>query len=88
MRSGLRTWHYVPAGLICHLFWPGFAWRVNLRHRAPPVNPAPPLWQSRLAQLVQAGLYVLMIGLPPGRVDCYSAPRGQPGPFSGCNYPR
>jgi superoxide oxidase len=31
---------------------------------APPITPAPPAWQTRLAHLVHAALYLLMIGLP------------------------
>ncbi|EJL86590.1 cytochrome B561 [Polaromonas sp. CF318] len=84
MRSGLRTWHYMLGLSVFVLAWLRLA--VNLCHRAPPVAPAPPLWQSRLARLVHAGLYVLMIGLPLAGWLVLSA-RGQPIPFFGLQLP-
>lgn len=84
MRNGLKTWHYMLGLSVLVLAW--FRLAVNLRHRAPPINPAPPLWQHRLAWLVQAGLYVLMIGLPLAGWLILSA-RGQPVPFFGLQLP-
>lgn len=84
MRNGLRTWHYMLGLSVFVLAWLRLA--VNLLHRAPPVTPAPPLWQHRLAWLVQAGLYVLMIGLPLAGWLVLSA-RGQPIPFFGLQLP-
>jgi cytochrome b561 len=84
MRSGLRTWHYMLGLSVFVLAWLRLA--VNLWHRAPPVDPPPPLWQSRLARLVQAGLYVLMIGLPLAGWLILSA-RSQSIPFFGLQLP-
>ncbi|AYQ29499.1 MULTISPECIES: cytochrome b [unclassified Polaromonas] len=84
MRSGLRTWHYMLGLSVFALAWLRLA--VNLCDRAPPVDPAPPLWQSRLARLVQAGLYLLMIVMPVAGWLLLSA-RGQPFPFFGLQLP-
>lgn len=84
LRSGLRTWHYMLGLSIFALAWLRLA--VNLWSSAPPVDPAPPLWQSRLARLVQAGLYLLMIGMPLGGWLLLSA-RDQAVPFFGLQLP-
>ncbi|WP_411883398.1 cytochrome b [Polaromonas sp. YR568] len=84
MRNGLRTWHYMLGLSVFVLAWLRLA--VNLLHRAPPIDPVPPLWQSRLSRLVQAGLYLLMIGMPLAGWQILSA-RGQPIPFFGLQLP-
>ncbi|MEO7885334.1 MAG: cytochrome b [Polaromonas sp.] len=84
MRNGLKTWHYMLGLSVFVLAWLRLA--VNLLHRAPPIAPVPPLWQSRLSRLVQAGLYLLMIGLPLAGWLILSA-RGQPIPFFGLQLP-
>lgn len=83
-RSGLRNWHYMLGLSVFVLAWLRLA--VNLRNRVTPVNPAPPLWQGRLARLVQAGLYLLMIGMPLAGWLILSA-RGQAIPFFGLQLP-
>jgi cytochrome b561 len=84
MRSGLRTWHYMLGLSVFALAWLRLA--VNLCYRAPTVEPSPPVWQSRLAQLVQVGLYLLMIVMPVAGWLLLSA-RGQPIPFFGLQLP-
>jgi cytochrome b561 len=84
MRNGLKTWHYMLGLSVFVLAWLRLA--VNLLNRAPAVDPAPPLWQSRLARLVQAGLYLLMIVMPLAGWLILSA-RGQPIPFFGLQLP-
>ncbi|MEO7107180.1 MAG: cytochrome b [Rhodoferax sp.] len=62
LRVGLKNWHFM-LGLTVLLL---VALRVVLRltSETPPIVPPPPRWQVVLARLVQAGLYVLMIGMP------------------------
>jgi len=84
LRSGLRAWHYMLGLSVFALAWLRLA--VNLWSDAPPVEPPPPLWQGRLASLVQAGLYLLMIGIPLGGWLLLSA-RDQPIPFFGLQLP-
>jgi len=84
MRDALRTWHYMLGLSVFALAWLRLA--VNLSHRTPPVDPAPPIWQNRLSRLVHAGLYVLMIGMPLAGWLILSA-RAQPIPFFGLQLP-
>lgn len=84
IRSELRTWHYMLGLSVFVLAWLRLV--INLWTRSPPVAPAPPLWQSQLARLVQAGLYLLMIGMPLAGWLVLSA-RGQPIPFFGLQLP-
>ena len=52
----------------------------------PPIMPAPPLWQARLAKAVHAALYCLMISLPLSGWLMLSA-AGKPIPFFGWELP-
>ncbi|MES2399920.1 MAG: cytochrome b [Pseudomonadota bacterium] len=84
MRASLRNWHYMLGLSVFVLVWLRVA--VNLFTRAPPISPAPPVWQTRLAWLVKAGLYFLMIFMPLAGWLILSA-RGQPIPFFGLQLP-
>jgi len=84
LRNGLRAWHYMLGLSVFALAW--LRLTVNLWSSVPPVDPAPPLWQGRLARLVQAGLYLLMIGMPLGGWLLLSA-RDQAIPFFGLELP-
>lgn len=84
LRDSLRTWHYMLGLSVFVLAWLRLA--VNVWNRVAPAAPPPPLWQGRLARLVQAGLYVLMIGMPLAGWLILSA-RGQPIPFFGLQLP-
>ena len=84
MRSTLKTWHYMLGLSVFLLVW--FRLAVNFFIRAPAISPQPPVWQGRLAWLVQAGLYVLMMGMPLAGWLILSA-RGQPVPFFGLQLP-
>jgi cytochrome b561 len=84
MRSKLKTWHYMLGLSVFVLVWLRLA--VNFFTQAPPISPAPPVWQTQLAWLVQAGLYVLMMAMPLAGWLILSA-RGQPIPFFGLQLP-
>lgn len=62
IREGLKTWHFVLGIGVLVLV----AIRVLLRlgDRMPPIQPAPPRWQSRLSKVMHSALYGLMIGMP------------------------
>lgn len=83
-REALRTWHYMLGMSVFFLAWLRLA--VNLATRAPRIEPEPPVWQNRLAGLVQAMLYVLMVGMPFAGWLVLSA-KGQPVPFFGMHLP-
>ncbi len=83
-RASLRTWHYMLGLSVFVLVWIRLA--VKLTRHAPPIEPAPAVWQTRLAQLVQIALYVLMAGLPLAGWLLLSA-RGQVIPFFGLQLP-
>jgi cytochrome b561 len=82
-RALLKTWHYMLGMSVFALVWLRLA--VKLASSAPPMEPAP-LWQKRLARLVQITLYVLMIGMPLLGWFLLSA-KGQVIPFFGFQLP-
>jgi cytochrome b561 len=84
MRSGMKTWHYMLGLSVFVLVWLRLA--VNFFIHAPAINPPPPVWQTQLAWLVQAGLYALMMSMPLAGWLILSA-RGQPIPFFGLQLP-
>ncbi len=83
-RALLKTWHYMLGLSVFLLVWIRLAARIG--RPAPPIQPAPPIWQTRLAKLVQFGLYVLMVGLPLFGWLLLSA-KGQVIPFFGLQLP-
>ncbi|MDA3133353.1 cytochrome b561 [Atlantibacter subterranea] len=44
--------------VMCLRLW------LRLRHRTPPIHPAPPRWQTGLAHLTHSAIYLLFIALP------------------------
>ena len=82
-RALLKSWHYMLGLSVFALVWIRLA--VKLASSAPPMEPAP-LWQKRLARLVQITLYVLMIGMPLLGWFLLSA-KGQVIPFFGLQLP-
>jgi len=84
LRAGLKTWHYM-LGLSVLLL---VVLRIvaRLAGTAPPITPAPPLWQARLAGLIHLALYALMIGMPIVGWLTLSA-GGEPIPFFGIELP-
>ena len=44
--------------VMCLRLW------LRLRHRTPPIHPAPPRWQTGLAHLTHSAIYLLFILLP------------------------
>lgn len=83
-RAALKTWHYMLGLSVFVLVWIRLA--VNLIGLAPPIEPAPPVWQLRLALLLKIALYVLMVGLPLLGWLLLSA-KGQVIPFFGLQLP-
>lgn len=83
-RNALKTWHYMLGLSVFVLVW--FRLAIDLRSSKPAITPAPPGWQTRLAQLVQIGLYGLMIGMPLLGWLMLSA-GGQAIPFFGLQLP-
>jgi len=84
-REALKNWHFM-LGLSVLLL---VVVRLLLRFIAgprPAIRPAPPLWQERLARLVQFLLYALMIGMPLAGWMALSA-GGKPVPFFGWEWP-
>ena len=79
----LKSWHYMLGLSVFALVWIRLA--VKLTNRAPAMEPAP-LWQKRLARLVQITLYVLMVGMPLLGWFLLSA-KGQVIPFFGLQLP-
>lgn len=83
-RELLKQWHFmlglsVGVLVLVRLF-------VRLRHPAPAISPLPPVWQHRLAKLMHALLYLLMLGMPlAGWMILSSA--GKAVPFFGLELP-
>ena len=83
-RNALKTWHYMLGLSVFVLVW--FRLAIRLASTQPPIFPPPPLWQTRLAQAVQLGLYVVMVGMPLLGWLLLSA-KGQITPFFGLQLP-
>jgi cytochrome b561 len=83
-RAGLRNWHETFGLVVFAVVW----LRLIVRAFAatPPIMPKPPLWQARLAKVVHAALYCLMIALPLSGWLMLSA-AGKPIPFFGWELP-
>jgi cytochrome b561 len=83
-RAALKSWHYMLGLTVFGLVWLRLA--VNLSGTRPFIEPAPPLLQDRLARLVQALFYLLMVLMPLAGWLILSA-RGQPILFFGLPLP-
>lgn len=82
-RALLKTWHYMLGLSVFVLVWIRLV--VKLTGHAPAMEPAP-VWQNRLARLVQIALYALMVGMPIAGWLLLSA-KGQVIPFFGLQLP-
>ena len=80
----MKTWHFM-LGLA---LWALVLLRLPLRLAlgAPPITPAPPAWQHRLALAMHVALYALLIVLPLLGWLILSA-KGRPVPFFGLELP-
>lgn len=83
-RELLKHWHFMlglSVGLLVIV-------RIYFRFRfpTPPITPNPPAWQTKLAKLVHALLYLLMIGMPIGGWLILSG-EAKPIPFFGLELP-
>ncbi len=83
-REALKSWHFMLGLSILMLVLVRIAARFLAS--APPIVPAPSVWQQRLAKLVHLALYLLMIGMPIAGWLILSA-KGKPIPFFGLELP-
>jgi cytochrome b561 len=84
LREGLKTWHFMLGLSVLLLVIVRIAVRM-LSHR-PPITPAPPVWQVRLAGLTHFTLYALMLLMPVAGWMILSA-SGKAIPFFGFELP-
>lgn len=84
LREGLKTWHFMLGLSVLMSVLVRIAARFLAT--APPIVPAPPVWQHWLAKLVHLALYLLMIGMPIAGWMILSA-EGKPVPFFGLELP-
>jgi len=80
----LETWHYMLGLTVFVLV--GVRLVIRATFGVPPIEPAPPAWQSKLSGLVHGLLYALMIGMPIGGWLMLSA-KGETIPFYGLTLP-
>ncbi|MGJ7474777.1 cytochrome b [Pseudomonas fulva] len=83
-RNLMKDLHFMLGLSVFVLVWLRLAMRVL--HRAPPISPKPPAWQTGLAHLVHLLLYLLMIGMPLAGWLILSA-ADKPVPFYGLELP-
>ena len=83
-RELIKTWHFMLGLSVLALVFIRIA--ARLAGGTPPIVPAPPLWQHRIAQATHGLLYLLMIGMPIGGWLILSA-EGDPVPFFGLELP-
>lgn len=58
----MKTWHFTLGLTVLALVLVRLP--LRLAWRAPPITPAPPAWQHRLATAMHVALYVLLLVLP------------------------
>lgn len=85
LREGLKTWHFMLGLSVFVLVFVRLAIRFGSGAR-PPVRPAPPVWQERLAALMHLALYAFLIVMPLLGWMVLSA-QGKPIPFFGMQWP-
>jgi cytochrome b561 len=83
-REGLKTWHFMLGLSVLALVLVRIAARLS--GTIPPITPAPPVWQMRLAGLLHLALYAFMIAMPILGWTLLSA-SGKPIPFFGLALP-
>lgn len=62
LRAELKTWHFMLG--LCVLLLVALRVVLRLSSTTPPIQPAPPRWQSVPSRLMVLALYALMIGMP------------------------
>jgi len=83
-REALKMWHFMLGLAVFALVLLRLPLRLALH--APPITPAPPAWQHRLALAMHVALYALLLALPLLGWLTLSA-KGQPVPFFGLELP-
>ncbi|AIZ32229.1 cytochrome b [Pseudomonas parafulva] len=83
-RDLIKSLHFMLGLTVFVLVWLRLAMRVM--RPTPPILPRPPAWQTGLAHLMHALLYLLMIGMPIAGWLILSA-AGKPIPFYGLELP-
>lgn len=83
-REALKTWHFMLGLSVLVLVLARIA--VRLAGAQPGIEPAPPLWQKRVAQLMHVALYALMVGMPLAGWALLSA-KGKAIPFFSLQLP-
>ena len=84
-REALKAWHFMLGLSVLVLVVLRLAARLG-SGPIPRIEPAPPLWQQRVAGTLHLALYVLMIGMPVVGWLVLSA-KGNPIPFFGLELP-
>ena len=84
LREAMANWHYVLGLSIFALVWLRLI--VNRAGARPLIEPAPGVWQARLARAGHLALYILMIAMPLLGWLILSA-KGKPVPFFGAELP-
>lgn len=79
-----KTLHFSLGLSVLFLVW--LRMILRLASTTPPVLPAPPVWQMRLAQGLHAGLYLLMVLMPVLGWAALSA-YGEPVPYFAWHLP-
>ncbi|MGN6118482.1 MAG: cytochrome b [Rhodanobacter sp.] len=85
LRDGLKTWHFMLGLSVFALVFVRLAIRL-VSGPIPPIRPAPPVWQERLAALMHLALYAFLIAMPLLGWLTLSA-SGKPIPFFGLQLP-
>lgn len=85
LREGLKTWHFMLGLGVLALVFARLAIRLA-SGSIPPIQPALPLWQERLAALMHLALYAFLIAMPLLGWLVLSA-SGKPIPFFGLQLP-
>lgn len=62
LRDALKTWHFMLGLSVFALVFVRVALRVA--GRTPPIVPAPPRWQQRLAALGHLAIYAFLLAMP------------------------
>jgi len=85
LREGLKSWHFMLGLGVFALVFVRLAIRLA-SGPTPPIRPAPPVWQARLAALMHLALYAFLIVMPLLGWLVLSA-EGKPVPFFGLQLP-
>jgi cytochrome b561 len=84
IREAFKTWHFMLGLAIFALVWIRLLARIF--GRIPPIRPAPPRWQMRVAHGADFAIYAFMIAMPLLGWLILSG-EGKPAPFFGIELP-